>query len=299
MLFTNAGDPPRPRPPTQAQPPPSRVEKPTEPDAARCRKCTTHECLPRMERNGCREVLAGGYVSAWVAGPRIYADRPFSSPSPHIPSPISGCFPISHIKSLSRPSCQAVRPNATLAGIEEEATPAHSDIHRQDRVRPRLHTAASLQIDPLHRDDPSHHLVGPFRPQTSAPPSAKPSQYHIHLSTFSRPLWQDSVPPSPAAGAPVWVNGHPLSPWSTQSHGFWTDIRTLRWVIVPSTSLSTVCVMDSEEPFNKSLVPQDSPVLRRPMGQLGVIIAICHQRCSKPFHSASLHLPPDTFLFGG
>ncbi|KAM5540480.1 hypothetical protein V8D89_005938 [Ganoderma adspersum] len=84
-------------------------------------------------------------------------------------------------------------------------------------------------------DDPSHHLTGPFRPQTSAPTSAKRTQYHIHLSAFCRPFGQDSVPSSP--GTPVWVNGHPLSPWSTQSHGFWTDIKTLRWVIVPTSSL--------------------------------------------------------------
>lgn len=35
-----------------------------------------------------------------------------------------------------------------------------------------LTPTASLQIDPpdlLHRDDPSHHLTGAFRPQTSAP----------------------------------------------------------------------------------------------------------------------------------
>ncbi|TBU32801.1 TLC domain-containing protein [Dichomitus squalens] len=64
-------------------------------------------------------------------------------------------------------------------------------------------------------DDPSHHLAGPFRPQT--------------------PLWQDSTPSSP--GAP-WPNSHPvLSPWSTQSRGLWADIKSLRWVIVPTSSL--------------------------------------------------------------
>ncbi|KAM5540479.1 hypothetical protein V8D89_005937 [Ganoderma adspersum] len=57
-------------------------------------------------------------------------------------------------------------------------------------------------------DDPSHHLTGPFRPQT--------------------PLGQGSFSPG--------LRSLP-TPWSTQSHGTWTDIKTLRWVVVPTSSL--------------------------------------------------------------
>ncbi|PIL37122.1 hypothetical protein GSI_00814 [Ganoderma sinense ZZ0214-1] len=57
-------------------------------------------------------------------------------------------------------------------------------------------------------DDPSHHLTGPFRPQT--------------------PLGQDSSSPG--------LRNLP-TPWSTQSHGTWTDIKTLRWVVVPTSAL--------------------------------------------------------------
>ncbi|KAI1795203.1 TLC domain-containing protein [Ganoderma leucocontextum] len=53
--------------------------------------------------------------------------------------------------------------------------------------------------------------MGPFRPQT--------------------PLGQDSS--SPGAR-------HAIPPWSTQSRGTWTDMITLRWVVVPTSSLKVL-----------------------------------------------------------
>ncbi|RPD67193.1 longevity assurance proteins LAG1/LAC1 [Lentinus tigrinus ALCF2SS1-7] len=66
--------------------------------------------------------------------------------------------------------------------------------------------------------DPGHHLVGPFGPQT--------------------PLGQDSAPPSPSAPKRFLKNGNAaVAPWSTESRGFWADIKSLRWVVVPTSSL--------------------------------------------------------------
>ncbi|KAH9853501.1 TLC domain-containing protein [Lenzites betulinus] len=63
------------------------------------------------------------------------------------------------------------------------------------------------------RADPAHHLAGPFRPQTPLGQSPAPSPV-----SYSRP-------------------SSPVLRWSTESRGFWTDIRSLRWVVVPSSSL--------------------------------------------------------------
>ncbi|KAI0719583.1 longevity assurance proteins LAG1/LAC1 [Cerioporus squamosus] len=69
--------------------------------------------------------------------------------------------------------------------------------------------------------DPAHHLVGPFRPQT--------------------PLGQDSVPPSPGAPTPFLKNGHAaVAPRSKQSRGFWSDLKSMRWVVEPASSLKVL-----------------------------------------------------------
>lgn len=78
-------------------------------------------------------------TGAWVAGvpnlgfTRRRADRATAHPPAHIP-PIS---PLSFLRALPpppaftvpRPLCQVVRPDATLAREQEEATPTHPDIH--------------------------------------------------------------------------------------------------------------------------------------------------------------------------
>ncbi|CDO71251.1 hypothetical protein BN946_scf184908.g8 [Trametes cinnabarina] len=68
--------------------------------------------------------------------------------------------------------------------------------------------------------DPAHHLAGPFRPQT--------------------PLGQE-FPATP----PVDTT-RPRSPvvrWSTESQGFWEDIKSLRWVVVPTSSLKILLLV--------------------------------------------------------
>lgn len=54
--------------------------------------------------------------------------------------------------------------------------------------------------------------------------------------------------------------------------------------------------MDSEEPFNESFISQDPAVLRRPLGQLGIIVATRGQGYSKPLHSSSVHFAPNTLV---
>lgn len=41
--------------------------------------------------------------------------------------------------------------------------------------------------------------------------------------------------------APVARRGSP-SPWSTESRGFWADLKSLRWVVVPSSSLKLLAI---------------------------------------------------------
>ncbi|KAI0375609.1 longevity assurance proteins LAG1/LAC1 [Pilatotrama ljubarskyi] len=67
--------------------------------------------------------------------------------------------------------------------------------------------------------DPAHHLAGPFRPQT--------------------PLGQEPTNTSPVTN----TRTGPIVRWSTQSGGFWTDIKTLRWVVVPSSALKILLIV--------------------------------------------------------
>ncbi|KAI0353633.1 longevity assurance proteins LAG1/LAC1 [Trametes cingulata] len=68
-------------------------------------------------------------------------------------------------------------------------------------------------------NDPAHHLAGPFRPQT--------------------PLGE-----YPAVASPVTHTGTgPVVRWSSQSSGFWADIKSLRWVVVPSSSLKILLIV--------------------------------------------------------
>ncbi|EKM55309.1 uncharacterized protein PHACADRAFT_120551 [Phanerochaete carnosa HHB-10118-sp] len=62
--------------------------------------------------------------------------------------------------------------------------------------------------------DPYHHLAGGFGPQTPL---------HIQRAT---PVTRRS----------------PGSPFSTESWGLWTDIKSLRWVVVPSSSLKLLLI---------------------------------------------------------
>ena len=74
--------------------------------------------------------------------------------------------PYIHTYRLSR---VVVWSYASLARTSEEAStaPAHSDVHRPDRVSLcGLVTPVFANSSVSRRDDPSHHLAGPFRPQT-------------------------------------------------------------------------------------------------------------------------------------
>ncbi|GJE84207.1 longevity assurance proteins LAG1/LAC1 [Phanerochaete sordida] len=64
--------------------------------------------------------------------------------------------------------------------------------------------------------DPNHHLTGGFRPQT--------------------PLNVRAAMPTPVA------RHGSNSPWSTKSAGFWADLKSLRWVVVPESSLKLLLI---------------------------------------------------------
>ncbi|KAI0750712.1 longevity assurance proteins LAG1/LAC1 [Daedaleopsis nitida] len=91
-----------------------------------------------------------------------------------------------------------------------------------DRKKPKLVKTYS-QLGKIE-NDPGHHLAGPFRPQT--------------------PLDEGSAPSSPPAPSSFWKKKEDaVTPWSTQSRGFWTDIKSLRWVVVPSSSLKILLIV--------------------------------------------------------
>lgn len=60
-------------------------------------------------------------------------------------------------------------PHVSPAQNQEKVAPTHPDFHRPDRVRPILAMPRLCKLTHyvVRRDDPSHHLTGPFRPQTS------------------------------------------------------------------------------------------------------------------------------------
>ncbi|KAI0335437.1 longevity assurance proteins LAG1/LAC1 [Cubamyces sp. BRFM 1775] len=84
------------------------------------------------------------------------------------------------------------------------------------RLRPEQIQTSLNRIE----TDPAHHLAGPFRPQT--------------------PLGQNHVVHSPVTYNSK--NGPPVR-WSTESRGFWQDIKSLRWVVVPSSSLKILLLV--------------------------------------------------------
>ncbi|KAI9001041.1 TLC domain-containing protein [Trametes punicea] len=67
--------------------------------------------------------------------------------------------------------------------------------------------------------DPAHHLAGPFRPQT--------------------PLGNGTASPPPVSPR----RSEPVVRWSSESRGFWDDIKSLRWVVVPSSSLKILLIV--------------------------------------------------------
>ncbi|EIW61986.1 uncharacterized protein TRAVEDRAFT_44814 [Trametes versicolor FP-101664 SS1] len=87
---------------------------------------------------------------------------------------------------------------------------------RTTKKRPE---AIQTSIDRIEAD-PAHHLAGPFRPQT--------------------PLGQWPATPSPVTPS---RSSSPVVRWSTESRGFWQDLKSLRWVVVPSSSLKILLLV--------------------------------------------------------
>ncbi|KAI0081742.1 longevity assurance proteins LAG1 LAC1 [Panus rudis PR-1116 ss-1] len=86
----------------------------------------------------------------------------------------------------------------------------------QNGVKQRRRAGTISKIE----TDPSHHLAGPFGPQT--------------------PLDQQSSRPS--SPAPWNAKNKTPNPWSTESRGLWQDIKSLRWVVVPTSSLKLLLI---------------------------------------------------------
>ncbi|KAI0832388.1 TLC domain-containing protein [Trametes gibbosa] len=94
------------------------------------------------------------------------------------------------------------------------------------------------------RADPAHHLAGPFRPQTPLGQSPAPS-----------PVRYSRSPP-------------PILRWSTESRGFWADIKSLRWVVVPSSSLKVLLFVFILWANWELVAPHVAPGLSNPFAPL-------------------------------
>jgi len=82
--------------------------------------------------------------------------------------------------------------------------------------RPRSGTLQRIETDR------THHLAGPFMPQTPFDSQSESGSRPSTPSFGRRPPRED--------------------PWSTESKGLWNDIVTLRWVVVPSSSLKLLLI---------------------------------------------------------
>ncbi|KZT12481.1 longevity assurance proteins LAG1/LAC1 [Laetiporus sulphureus 93-53] len=82
--------------------------------------------------------------------------------------------------------------------------------------RPSLKSSSNVLRKSLQHieTDPTHHLAGPFRPQT--------------------PLNAQFSP----VGSP-----NDAAPWSVASEGLWADIKSNRWVVVPSSSFKILLIV--------------------------------------------------------
>ncbi|KAI0796697.1 TLC domain-containing protein [Abortiporus biennis] len=89
------------------------------------------------------------------------------------------------------------------------------------KLRGKKRQQGALKSLKVIETDPGHHLAGPFRPQT--PLDAQMPETPIHLRRSPR---------SPTDKAR----------WSTESRGLWNDIKSLRWVVVPSSSLKLLLI---------------------------------------------------------
>ncbi|THH32946.1 hypothetical protein EUX98_g1292 [Antrodiella citrinella] len=84
------------------------------------------------------------------------------------------------------------------------------------RLRPRSGTLQKIETDR------THHLAGPFMPQTP----------------FDSQSESGSRPPTPSFGRRAPRD----DPWSTESKGLLNDIITLRWVVVPESSFKLLMI---------------------------------------------------------
>ncbi|KAI0921068.1 hypothetical protein AcW2_006158 [Taiwanofungus camphoratus] len=96
-------------------------------------------------------------------------------------------------------------------------------------VRPTLRTRGNTLQKSLNNieTDSAHHLAGPFRPQTPL------------NSTFSEP---SSPVTYGVDGKSMGKDTGKEGPWSTSSHGLWADIKSARWVVVPSSSFKLLLI---------------------------------------------------------
>ena len=138
----------------------------------------------------------------------------------------------------------------------------------------------------------------------SIPPCARPERptERVHSSSTSgSPSSRSSPTTTPAT---VRKSNEATARWSTKSRGFWADIRSLRWVVVPSTSTPSRRLVPPEE-FMSFVIPrffpEDPAHLRLPLGHLGICRAVrsSSSRHLQPVRPSPLHLAPHTHILSG
>ncbi|KAH9951612.1 longevity assurance proteins LAG1 LAC1 [Amylocystis lapponica] len=113
--------------------------------------------------------------------------------------------------------------------------------HRRPKPRANPLQKSLVNIE----TDSAHHLAGPFRPQT-------PLNTNFEVS-------------APAEGS---MSGNVQDPWSTSTRGLWADIKTARWVVVPTSSLKILLIPVVLWANWELLAPYVAPGLRNPFSPL-------------------------------
>lgn len=93
-------------------------------------------------------------------------------------------------------------------------------------------------------------------------------------------------------------NGSPvLDTWSRDSKGFWADIKSLRWVVVPGMNYFYSFRFVANAAFCISLFTKDAAHPISTVGKLGTPRSLRRKRHTKSFRLVPVYIPPHTIIF--
>ncbi|TFK55939.1 longevity assurance proteins LAG1/LAC1 [Heliocybe sulcata] len=120
---------------------------------------------------------------------------------------------------------------------------------KQDGFKRRARAGSVKEALDAIETDPSHHLAGPFRPQTPLPPDTP-------RKTSSSISWQQAHSEANRTAG--------VSP----SKGLWSDVKTWKWVVHPASSLKLLLIVGALYINWTLLAPHVAPDLPNPFEPL-------------------------------